>query len=112
MALLGPSNMSDLTSAKWGKADLAVTSRNFMNTRPNARAQRASCACGRRRWRSRSARPSSCSTTRTLSGSSAISIRRRRPSRLSATTAGRAGDVAVPLVEGDALLQPLLANCA
>ena len=48
-----------------------------------------SSACARRRWRSRSARPSSCSTTRTSSGSSATSIRRRRPPKLNATIGWR-----------------------
>ena len=73
-----------------------------------------SCAYACRRCRSRSARPSSCSTISTSAGSSSASILRRRPPRLSATTAvrssGALGDVAVPLVEGDAHLQTLLTH--
>jgi hypothetical protein len=46
----------------------------------------------------------------TSSGSSAISIRRRRPPRLSASTGSRSSgaDVAAALVESDAHLQPLV----
>ena len=51
---------------------------------------------------------------RTLSGSSAISIRRRRPARLNATIRlaqlGRAGDVAVLRVERHADLKPLVTH--
>src|SRR6266542_6152112 len=52
-------------------------------------AQRASCACARRRWRSRSAALSNMSRTLTLSGSISASMRWRRPPRLSAVTGKR-----------------------
>ena len=63
--------MSDLSSAKWGKADLdqvAVTSRNFMNTRPNAQL--------------------SASTTAPASGGGGVRARR---DRRAATPRGRGG---------------------
>ena len=74
-----------------------------------------SYACARRRWRSRSARPSSCKTTRTLSGSSAISMRWRRLAKLNATIRlaqlGRAGDVAaLAELKVHADLKPLAAH--
>ena len=54
----------------------------------------------RRRWRSRSARPSSCRTTRTSSGGSSASMRRAQTAQAASARAGlgRAGRPTRPLI--------------
>ena len=77
-------------SQAWSRqASIQNRHRLVWSTMTVLRQTRISCACAWRRWRSCSARPLSCRTTSTLSGTISASIRRRRPPSESATTGDR-----------------------